>query len=58
MHDFGLEAWRQSLFSPETWLHLQLTNAGLNVAVLIAWSAWLWPRRLTTASRPVAARTA
>jgi hypothetical protein len=45
MHDFGLEAVRLSWLSPESWLRLQLANAGLNVLLLLVWSVRLWPRR-------------
>ena len=44
-HDFGLEAWRLARFTSEEWRTLQLINAGLNVVILVVWSARLWPRR-------------
>jgi hypothetical protein len=44
MHDFGLDAWRQTLLEPDAWRHLQLANAALNVLILLAWSAQVWLR--------------
>jgi hypothetical protein len=42
LHDFGLEAFRASLLPPETWVRIQLANAGLNVIVLVAWTVKIW----------------
>ena len=44
-HDFGLEAWRLSLASPEMWLRLQLANSWLNVVAFLAWSVQMLMRR-------------
>lgn len=42
LHDFGLEPrWIEAL-GRENWVRLQLLNAWTNVALLVAWSAWLW----------------
>jgi hypothetical protein len=51
-HDFGLEAWRLARFSAEDWRTLQLFNAGLNVALLVMWTAFLWPRRAPVNPEP------
>lgn len=55
-HDFGLEAFRLSLFSSAVWLQLQLANAGLNVALFLAWSVYIWPDR-SASSMHMPART-
>ncbi len=44
LHDFSLEPLRESLLGAEAWVRLQLLNAGLNVALFVAWSAWVWRR--------------
>jgi hypothetical protein len=54
LHDFGLEALRLSLFEPETWLRLQLANAGLNVLLFLVWTVHLWPRRASVPARVTA----
>jgi hypothetical protein len=53
-HDFGLEALRLSLFEPASWLRLQLANAGLNVVLLLVWSARLWPGSASVPAQRVA----
>ncbi len=53
-HDYGLAAFRLSLFEPATWLRLQLANAGLNVVLFVVWSARLWPRGASSPARQVA----
>ena len=55
-HDFGLEEFRLSLFAPETWVRLQLANAGANVALLLAWSCQIWDRSPATPNLPVTTR--
>jgi Gpi18-like mannosyltransferase len=45
IHDFGLEAFRLTLFEPEIWLRFQLANAGLNVVLFLVWTTSLGPRR-------------
>jgi hypothetical protein len=55
MHDFGLEAWRQSVMAPDAWRRLQLANAAVNVLVLARWSVRMWPGPLRPRqTRPVA----
>ena len=55
LHDFGLEELRAALLPPETWTRVQLANAAVNVAVLLAWSASIWPRGTSVqAGQPVA----
>ena len=44
-HDFTLGPVREAVVGAEVWTRLQLLNAGLNVLLFVAWSAWLWPRR-------------
>ena len=53
-HDFGLEGPRLALFEPETWLRLQLANAGLNIVVFLVWSARIWPGRAAAPESSVA----
>lgn len=53
-HDFGLAEFRASLFLPEVWLRLQLANAGLNVALFLAWSFNVWNGRGVAPSRETA----
>jgi hypothetical protein len=57
-HDFGLEAWRLARFTFEEWQTLQFINAGLNVALFVAWSACLWPRPAPADPEPWLARAA
>ncbi|MDP8924196.1 MAG: hypothetical protein M3O34_15135 [Chloroflexota bacterium] len=42
LHDFGLEPRWIAAFGQENWVRLQLANAWTNVALLLAWTAWLW----------------
>ena len=42
LHDFGLASLWISILGFETWTRLQLANAALNVAIFLAWTAWLW----------------
>jgi Gpi18-like mannosyltransferase len=53
LHDFGLREVWLSLISPEVWLRLQLANAGLNVALFLAWSFNVWPRARAVSGAPV-----
>jgi hypothetical protein len=56
-HDFSLTQLRESIGEPELWVPAQLANAGLNVLVLLVWSALvaggavLGARRLPTLPR-------
>jgi hypothetical protein len=55
LHDFGLQELRASWLPPETWMRIQLANAGLNLLILLAWSVKVWPRRAPSpVSRPAA----
>jgi hypothetical protein len=54
LHDFGLEAVRASLLPSETWVRIQLANAGLNVLILMAWTVKVWqPGVSAPAGRPL-----
>ena len=41
LHDFGTRNVWVNAFGIETWLDIQLANAAINVALFVAWSAWL-----------------